>query len=100
VSLNLFSIQNMTTQNVASVYPLPPEYYKRYTDENLSILKQVKEQGEEAFVSSGGALPQTFNILELEPPPPITEGYYYTFNEPWPVGYYPFAIWTCKTLLM
>ncbi|GBC07644.1 hypothetical protein RclHR1_00760014 [Rhizophagus clarus] len=75
----------MTTQNVASVYPLPPEYYKRYTDENLNILKQVKEQGEEAFVASGGALPQTFSILELEPPPPITEGYYHTFNEPWPV---------------
>lgn len=78
----------MTTQNVASVYPLPPEYYKRYTDENLSILKQVKEQGEEAFVESGGALPQTFNILELEPPPPITEGYYHCFSEAWPVSYY------------
>ncbi|RIA98528.1 mediator complex, subunit Med7 [Glomus cerebriforme] len=75
----------MTTQNVASVYPLPPEYYKRYTDENLDILKQVKEQGEETFVSSGGALPQNFNILELEPPTPITEGYYYTFNDKWPV---------------
>src|SRR5205814_7131640 len=78
----------MTTQNVASVYPLPPDYYKRYTEENLDILKQVKEQGEEAFVASGGTLPQNFNILELEPPAPITEGHYYTFNEKWPVSYH------------
>ncbi|CAG8435607.1 7950_t:CDS:2 [Funneliformis mosseae] len=74
----------MSTQNVAPVYPRPPMYYKRYTDENLAILKQVKEHGEDAFVASGGTLPN-FNIFELEPPPPVTEGRYFSFNEPWTV---------------
>ncbi|CAI2162102.1 20698_t:CDS:2 [Funneliformis geosporum] len=74
----------MTTQNVAPVYPRPPEYYKRYTDENLAILKQVKEHGEEAFVASGGNLPN-FNIFELEPPPPVTEGHYFSFKDKWTV---------------
>ena len=77
----------MTSQNVASVYPLPPEYYKRYTDENLAILEQVKKQGEEAFVASGGTLPQDFNILDLDPPTPITEGHYKSFTDTWAVSY-------------
>ncbi|CAG8568941.1 146_t:CDS:2 [Dentiscutata erythropus] len=75
----------MSSQNVASSFPLPPEFYKRYTDENLDKLKRIKEHGIEAFTSAGDTLPQDFDIFDLEPPKVITKGSYTMFNEPWPV---------------
>ncbi|CAG8599441.1 1997_t:CDS:2, partial [Cetraspora pellucida] len=75
----------MSSQNVASSFPLPPEFYKRYTDENLDKLKRIKEHGVEAFTNAGDTLPQDFDILELEPPKPITKGSYTMFNDSWPV---------------
>ncbi|RHZ68268.1 hypothetical protein Glove_296g29 [Diversispora epigaea] len=75
----------MTTQNIGSSYPPPPEIYKRYTDENLAKLKQVKEKGIEAIIHANLALPTDFNILDLEPPQPLTEGVYSFFGEFWQV---------------
>ncbi|CAG8482398.1 7636_t:CDS:2 [Diversispora eburnea] len=75
----------MTTQNIGSSYPPPPEIYKRYTDENLAKFKQVKEKGIEAIIHENVALPTDFNILDLEPPPPLTEGVYSFFGEFWQV---------------
>lgn len=76
----------MTTQNISSSYPPPPEIYKRYTDENLEKLKQVKEQGIEDVMHANVSLPADFDILELEPPPPLTDGSYSFFGEFWQVS--------------
>ncbi|CAG8685816.1 20967_t:CDS:2, partial [Gigaspora rosea] len=75
----------MSSQNVSSPFPLPPEFYKRYTDENLDKLKRIKEHGIEAFTNAGDTLPQDFDIFDLEPPKPITKDFYTMFNEAWPV---------------
>ncbi|CAG8773120.1 35382_t:CDS:2, partial [Gigaspora margarita] len=75
----------MSSQNVTSPFPLPPEFYKRYTDENLDKLKRIKEHGIEAFTNAGDTLPQDFDIFDLEPPKPITKGFYRMFDESWPV---------------
>ncbi|CAG8585858.1 11159_t:CDS:2 [Paraglomus occultum] len=92
-------------QSVASVFPAPPEYYKRYTNENLALLEKYKEQlrQQQLSVSTEGEndtkLPTNIqapvipainslrecSVLELEPPPPIIEGHYEMFGELWPV---------------
>ncbi|CAG8496998.1 14527_t:CDS:2 [Acaulospora morrowiae] len=71
----------MAAQNVGSSYPPPPQIYKRYTDENLAKLKQVNEQGVEAVTRAGVSLPSDFNIFDLEPPQPLTEGNYSLFGD-------------------
>ena len=96
-------------QSVASVFPAPPEYYKRYTNENLVLLERYKEQlrqqqQQQSSVSTEGEndtkLPANIqppvipainslrecSVLELEPPPPIIEGHYEMFGDLWPVG--------------
>ena len=91
-------------QSVASVFPAPPEYYKRYTNENLALLERYKEQQQQSSVSAEGENDTKFpaniqppvipainslrecSVLELEPPPPIIEGHYEMFGDLWPVG--------------
>nr|CAG8441925.1 1695_t:CDS:2 [Entrophospora candida] len=82
----------MSTQNISSAFPEPPFYYKQYTNENLALLKQLKEQQQldneekmdtETEVNHHNH--QNFNLLELEPPKPITDSEYYMFGVRWTV---------------
>ncbi|CAH1761092.1 17187_t:CDS:2 [Entrophospora sp. SA101] len=82
----------MSTQNISSAFPEPPFYYKQYTNENLALLKQLKEQqqlGNEEKMDTETEVNhhnhQNFNLLELEPPKPITDSEYYMFGVRWTV---------------
>ncbi|KAI8889530.1 MED7-domain-containing protein [Backusella circina FSU 941] len=63
--------EQLTTR---SAWPDPPNYYKRYTDENLALKKSNKEQQEDLG----------FMLASLEPPAPPTDAYN-VFDQNWQV---------------
>ncbi|CAO3677481.1 unnamed protein product [Rhizopus microsporus] len=62
----------------------PPNYYKRYTDKNLELLKEAKEKNQ--FPKEPITLPSIpeFYLESLEPPQPPTSEYT-VFDQKWQI---------------
>lgn len=74
-------------QAARSAWPDPPTYYKRYTEENLELLKQAKKSGEFPENPIVAPLVPEFQLEALEPPlPPTSE--YTIFDQTWQVNTY------------
>lgn len=71
-------------QSTRSAWPDPPNYFKRYTDENLELLKECKKTGQfpEEPIASG--LVPEFQLEALQPPLPPTDEYS-VFDQKWQV---------------
>lgn len=74
----------MSEQTTRSAWPDPPNYYKRYTDENLELLKEAKEKNQ--FPKEPITLPSIpeFYLESLEPPQPPTSEYT-VFDQKWQI---------------
>ncbi|CAO3691373.1 unnamed protein product [Rhizopus stolonifer] len=71
----------MTEQTTRSAWPDPPNYYKRYTDNNLNLLKEANETKEFPMDPITTCTPE-FYLQALEPPPvPTLE--YTVFDQKW-----------------
>ncbi|KAI8973350.1 mediator complex, subunit Med7 [Mycotypha africana] len=73
-------------QLIRSAWPDPPNYYKRYTNENLKLLKQAKKTGhfpEDPLPPPHPSLSE-FPIKSLEPPLPPTDEYT-VFDQKWQI---------------
>ncbi|KAI8641024.1 mediator complex, subunit Med7 [Parasitella parasitica] len=68
-------------QSTRSAWPDPPNYFKRYTDENLNLLKQSKETGHLVNIPP---VPE-FHLEALEPPLPPTDEYS-VFDQKWQIN--------------
>lgn len=67
-----------------SAFPDPPNYFKRFTNENLALLKQAKKS--DVFSEAPTVLPDVpeFKLEALDPPiPPTSE--YTIFDQKWQV---------------
>ncbi|KAG0792273.1 hypothetical protein G6F62_006488 [Rhizopus arrhizus] len=74
----------MTEQTTRSAWPDPPNYYKRYTDENLRLLKEAKETQEFPMDPITSPSIPEFYIQSLEPPAaPASE--YTVFDQKWQI---------------
>lgn len=71
-------------QSSRSAWPDPPNYFKRYTNENLDLLKQSRKNGAfpEQLVNTP-SVPE-FQLKALEPPLPPTDEYT-VFDQKWQV---------------
>lgn len=71
-------------QSTRSAWPDPPNYYKRYTSDNLQLLKQSKKSG--IFPEQPINKPPVpeFQLEALEPPLPPTDDYT-VFDQKWQV---------------
>jgi hypothetical protein len=82
---NYIPLINMTDQQTTrSAFPDPPNYFKRYTTENLELLNQAKKSGvfpENPIISAD--VPE-FRLEALEPPLPPTDDYT-IFDQKWQV---------------
>ncbi|KAI9273568.1 mediator complex, subunit Med7 [Sporodiniella umbellata] len=73
----------MTEQTTRSAWPDPPNYFKRYTDENVNLLKEANETKEFPMDPITTTIPE-FYLQSLEPPPvPTSE--YTVFDQKWQV---------------
>lgn len=72
-------------QAARSAWPEPPTYYKRYTDENLGLLKQAKKTGNFPENPIIAPLVPEFQLEALEPPLPPTDEYT-IFDQKWQVN--------------
>lgn len=72
-------------QAARSAWPEPPAYYKRYTDENLELLKQAKKTGNFPENPIVAPLVPEFQLEALEPPLPPTDEYT-IFDQKWQVN--------------
>ncbi|KAI8970961.1 MED7 protein-domain-containing protein [Pilobolus umbonatus] len=70
-------------QTTRSAWPDPPNYYKRYTDENLELLKEAKRTNSYPVEPIHTIIPE-FYLQQLEPPPTPTEDYT-VFDQTWPI---------------
>ncbi|CEP16302.1 hypothetical protein [Parasitella parasitica] len=72
-------------QSTRSAWPDPPNYFKRYTEENLSLFKQSKEVG--VFPEQPVNIPPVpeFHLESLEPPRPPTDEYI-VFDQKWQIN--------------
>lgn len=75
-----------------SLFPAPPVYYHRYTDDNLAVPLDADDadpQSEPALLASSvPGDPQPFTRRDLEPPQVdwiVQDGSYSVFGETWPV---------------
>ncbi|KAI8092157.1 mediator complex, subunit Med7 [Gilbertella persicaria] len=68
-----------------SAWPDPPNYYKRYTSENLEQLKQAKKMGVFPEQPLTAPLNSEFLLKELEPPVPPTDEYT-VFDQKWQIN--------------
>ena len=68
-------------QSARSAWPDPPTYYKRYTTENLELLKQAQKADDYESTLD-------FPLKQLEPPLPPTDDYS-VFDQKWQVFFYP-----------
>ncbi|KAI8327037.1 mediator complex, subunit Med7, partial [Blakeslea trispora] len=66
----------MEQQSARSAWPDPPVYFKRYTTENLQLLKQAETQDDQPTLD--------FPISQLEPPLPPTDDYS-VFDQKWQI---------------
>jgi len=59
-------------ENAASIYPAPPNVYKRFTNRNLALAKIAKEKGsiEKEDLVQGETVP-SFDLTTLVDPPNI-----------------------------
>lgn len=71
-------------QAARSAWPEPPTYYKRYTDENLGLLKQAKKTGNFPENPIIAPLVPEFQLEALEPPLPPTDEYT-IFDQKWQI---------------
>jgi mediator of RNA polymerase II transcription subunit 7 len=71
-------------QAARSAWPDPPNYYKRYTNENLELLKQAKKSGTFPENPIASPLVPEFHAEALEPPLPPTDEYT-IFDQKWQV---------------
>ncbi|ORX89543.1 MED7-domain-containing protein [Basidiobolus meristosporus CBS 931.73] len=72
----------MATQpQLGAAYPAPPDYYKRFTDENLEKFRTWKESDNKSNPTAPTHADKEFEFLE--PPKPITEGEYWMFGKRW-----------------
>lgn len=75
----------MEDQQVSrSAWPDPPSYFKRYTDENLELLKQAKKSGSFPEQPISAPYISDFQLEALEPPAPPTDEYT-VFDQKWQV---------------
>lgn len=75
----------MEEQVARSAWPDPPTYFKRYTDENLELLKQAKKTGTFPDQPISSPFIPEFKLEALEPPaPPKNE--YTVFDQKWQVN--------------
>ncbi|EPB91006.1 hypothetical protein HMPREF1544_02075 [Mucor circinelloides 1006PhL] len=72
-------------QSTRSAWPDPPNYYKRYTSDNLQLLKQSKRSG--IFPEQPINKPPVpeFQLEALEPPLPPTDDYT-VFDQKWQIN--------------
>ncbi|CAO0789204.1 unnamed protein product [Mucor circinelloides] len=72
-------------QSTRSAWPDPPNYYKRYTSDNLQLLKQAKRSG--IFPEQPINKPPVpeFQLEALEPPLPPTDDYT-VFDQKWQIN--------------
>ncbi|KAK9693100.1 Mediator of RNA polymerase II transcription subunit 7, variant 2 [Basidiobolus ranarum] len=76
----------MATQpQLSAAYPAPPDYYKRFSDENLEKFRNWKDNSNDTNLAP--TAPATVHPEKefefLEPPKPITEGDYWMFGKRW-----------------
>jgi mediator of RNA polymerase II transcription subunit 7 len=77
----------MDDQQVSrSAWPDPPTYFKRYTDENLELLKQAKKTDTFPEQPISSAYINEFQLEALDPPLPPTDEYT-VFDQNWKVKY-------------
>ncbi|KAI8374449.1 MED7 protein-domain-containing protein [Radiomyces spectabilis] len=71
-------------QSTGSAWPAPPNYYKRYTLENVQLLREAQKKGEfpDAPIQQP-PLPE-FYLQAMEPPPVPTDSYT-VFDQKWQV---------------
>ncbi|KAI9483540.1 MAG: mediator complex, subunit Med7 [Benjaminiella poitrasii] len=76
----------MEEQVARSAWPDPPNYYKRYTDENLELLNQATKAGvfPEHPITTTPSIPE-FKLEALEPPKPPTDEYS-VFDQKWQIN--------------
>ncbi|KAI7903083.1 mediator complex, subunit Med7 [Cokeromyces recurvatus] len=74
----------MEEQVTRSAWPDPPNYYKRYTDENLELLNQAKKTGLFPPQPITSLIPE-FQLEALEPPKPPTDEYT-VFDQKWQIN--------------
>ncbi|KAG2232545.1 hypothetical protein INT48_000925 [Thamnidium elegans] len=71
-------------QSARSAWPDPPAYYKRYTQDNVDLLKVAKTTG--VFPEMAISTPSVpeFQLQDLEPPSPPTDEYT-VFDQKWQI---------------
>lgn len=71
-------------QSARSAWPDPPAFYKRYTQDNVDLLKVAKSTGVFPEMPISSASVPEFQLQDLEPPSPPTDEYT-IFDQKWQV---------------
>lgn len=71
-------------QSARSAWPDPPAFYKRYTQDNVELLKVAKATNVFPETAISTLSVPEFQLQDLEPPPPPTDEYT-VFDQKWQV---------------
>ncbi|KAK3809273.1 MAG: MED7 protein-domain-containing protein [Benniella sp.] len=77
-------MEESSAQQQGAAFPAPPDYFRRYTLENLSLLEKARTNPDDPAIAIANDK-NKFPIFALDPPPPVKKGVYWLFGRPWPV---------------
>lgn len=75
-------MEESSAQQQGAAFPAPPDYFRRYTQENLSLLEKARTNPEDPAIAIANDK-NGFPIFALDPPPPVKKGVYWLFGRPW-----------------